>query len=113
MFILGSMVVMSSHTFRVPDLIPCMGYCLCGVLHVLPILFIWVLSRDSLISSHLSKTCQYMKLPVVVNLCMHVAICWTGVPSRLYSPLIASVTGIGSGSPDDLTAIKSLLVVNE
>lgn len=61
-----------------------------------------------------------IKLPLGVNecvvVCVHGVLRWTGVPSRVYSGLRASVPGIGSGSrlwDSILTRLKRLLNMNE
>lgn len=82
------LVVLLPHILRVLGMIVNSGYCLCrDSMHVLSV------SGVSLRFSHL----------LVGSICMHVALRWTVVPSKVYSCLMPSFPGIGLGSSMILT----------
>lgn len=70
-----------------------------GASHVLP-MFVWVSSGFCQNKTHANRLIGCAKLPLGVNLCecVHGALQWPGLPSRVYSHLTPNVSGIGSRS---------------
>lgn len=67
------------------------------------------LSGPEILTNQLNKTSTRLH----VNVCMHGALQWTGIPFRMHSLLVPSVPGISSGFTSTLTGINPLLKMNK
>lgn len=78
------------HSSRISGSMTNSGYCLCGDLHVL-LVFGWV-------ASHLSKNAGRwtgcVKLTLVVNVCVHSAVWWSGTHSGCIPALLLVFSGL-------------------